>query len=260
MKKLYLFLMLIAGYNLAHAQADQSEGFKKEQLENKKAATEELLPKFASTDFSKIWTQTENQLVYGFIGDDYQRIRIKFTSVTKGQAPGTYNVTGKSMVKGNVDDFHGTLKITTVRKIKEVLPGMINIIKIEGIKGRYTMVGDYTLSENKNQAHAGMFKGAFRSDFYVDKDNKILYDNLQSLLGTYNNNQFMGSWIAYKDIAEQVCNWGDYRIPNAEDLDKGTGEFTPAPTYKKNGWETLHDASDNEKKSKLVEDAKWWVK
>ncbi|HTH82749.1 MAG TPA: hypothetical protein VL490_07425 [Mucilaginibacter sp.] len=260
MKKLCLFLLLIAACNLTFAQADQSEGFKKEQLENKKVAPEELLPKFVATDFSKIWTQTENQLVYGFIGDDYQRIRIKFTSVTKGQTPGTYNVTGKSMVKGNVDDFHGTLKITGIRKLKAVSKGLMTVYKIEGIKGQYTMVGDYTLSENKNQTHAGMFKGAFRSDFYVDKNNQISYDNLEAMLPKYNNNQFMGSWIAYKDNAEQICNWGDYRIPNADDLDKGAGEFTPAPAFKKNGWETLHDAGENEKKSKAIEDAKWWVK
>src|ERR1700710_2101423 len=99
MKK-FLFLMLIAGYNLAFGQTE-ADVFKKTQLENKKVIPDEVKQKFTAADLSKIWTQTENQHVYGFIGDDYQRIRVKFITVTKA-SPDTYNVYGKTMVKGNV--------------------------------------------------------------------------------------------------------------------------------------------------------------
>jgi hypothetical protein len=257
MKKL-IFLALLAVGNLAFGQTE-SEVFKKEQLEKKNVIPDEVKQKFATADFSKIWTHTENKFVYGFIGDDYQRIRIKFITVTK-TSPDTYTVYGKSMVKGNIDDFHGTIKIADIRKLKVASPGLENLYKIEGIKGQYIIVGDYSFAENKNQNHSGSFKGTFRSDFFVDKDNKINYDDLESMIEGYNNNQFAGSWIAYKGNLTQKCNWGDYRIPYSEDLDSGTSDFTPTDDFKKNGWETVHDSGDTEKKSKLIEDAKWWVR
>src|SRR5262245_16535570 len=50
-------------------------------------------------DFGSLWTETENSMVFGFIGDNYQRLRIKLISVTRQPGkPDTYTVTGKSMV------------------------------------------------------------------------------------------------------------------------------------------------------------------
>jgi hypothetical protein len=54
----------------------------------------------------------------GFIGLDYQRFHIAFLSATK-KTPWIYSLKGKTLVKGNICDFHGDIKIDRI----SVLPG-----------------------------------------------------------------------------------------------------------------------------------------
>ena len=53
----------------------------------------------------------------------------------------------------------------------------------------------------------------------------------------YRNNQFVGTWTSYKTGVKKVANWGICRIPCSGDLDWGAAEFSPAPEYRKYGWE-----------------------
>src|SRR5882757_964671 len=82
MKKLFTLVAFLAICNLVAGQTE-SESFKKKQLSNNALTSIELKDKFATNDFSSLWTHTENSSVYGLIGDNYQRIRVKFISVTK---------------------------------------------------------------------------------------------------------------------------------------------------------------------------------
>ena len=62
----------------------------------------------------------------------------------------------------------------------------------------------------------------------------------------------------------KICNWGDYRIPLCNDLDIGTGEFSPNPKYLKNGWSNYIKAYSNNSNQKVskeaqqIENEKWW--
>ena len=54
-------------------------------------------------NFAEIWTKTDNNLIYGIIGVDHQRILTKLLSIEKSSDnPTEYLVTGKSNVKGNI--------------------------------------------------------------------------------------------------------------------------------------------------------------
>jgi hypothetical protein len=86
---------------------------------------EKLLPtnkinEFLKYDFSELWLKTNNNLVYGILGDEYQRILIKLLTIEKNiNNPNEYFVYGKSSVKENVCEFVG--KCTILKSKRNVI-------------------------------------------------------------------------------------------------------------------------------------------
>lgn len=238
----------------------QGEKFKDEKNNNKELSKKALEDQLNKYDFSNLFNSIDNSVVYGFIGDNYQRIRIKFVNVTKDvQSPETYHIYGKSMVKGNIDEFTGTIKISSIRKFKALLHGCEDSYKYKGYKGESILLGDYSFSENKTQNHSGIFKGSFRSDFFIDKYSHISYDDIEYCSDSYINNQFVGQWIDYKTNLVKRCNWGDFRIPFSGDLDIGAGEFSPNEKYLKYGWQTRPELPEGQTdEAKRKEEPIWW--
>jgi hypothetical protein len=232
----------------------EAQRFKEKQLQYPYLLKTELKDQTTKYDFAWIFTYADNSIIYGFIGDNYQRIRIKFITVTKDTSdPGTYHIYGKSMVKNNIDEFSGTIKISAIRKFKPLQHGCEDESKYKGYKGEFILLGDYTFRENSTQNHAGVFKGSLRSDFFINKNDEIQYDDIEDCSDSYTNNQFVGQWTAYKGSVIKRCNWGDYRIPNSGNFDIGAGDFSPGGydgKYVQNGWQNLND--------ERIEKAKWW--
>lgn len=250
-----MLLLVLSGTALCQTTPEK---YKAKELSSDYLVKTEHKTQFVNKDLSVLWTSTDNSLVYGFIGDNYQRIRIKFTPATKDiKDPYTYNITGRSMVKNNICDFKGTLKVTNIRKIKTMSYGVDGEYKDKGIKAQYIVLGDHLLSENRSQKFSGQFKGAFRADLYLTTDGKIHYDNIDLNADGYSNDQFVGSWISYDKKVVKTCNWGDYRIPNSGDLDIGAAEFSPADKYLPFGWQTLRD-SYSKPQAKKEEHRDWW--
>jgi hypothetical protein len=132
-------------------------------------------------------------------------------------------------------------------------------IKTKALKDNYVISGSYSFSEDTTQAHSGIFKGDFQSNFYLDKNNKVHYDDIALGSDAYTNNQFVGEWIGYKSKLIKRCNWGDFRVPYSGDLDMGAGDFSPYDKYLKYGWQSVRDMySKNVEKAKQIEEAKWW--
>jgi hypothetical protein len=262
MKKALLTFIITFQFIGTFAQTD-AEKFRNENLGNTYRSPIELKNKFTRYDYSKLFTATDNVLVFGFIGDNFQRIRIKILSIAKDSSQAdTYNVYGKSMVKNNVDEFRGTIKITNIRKFKQTSYGVDDELKGKGIKGQYLIIGTYNFAEAATQEHAGIFKGCFTSGFYLDKNSMVHYDDIEKNADGYSNNQFVGQWISHNNKLVKKCNWGDYRIPNSKGFDIGAGEFSPADKYLSAGWQTVRDLHGNSAiaiKAKQVEHAKWWL-
>jgi hypothetical protein len=242
----------------------QSPGdyFNQSFLSEKHLAKGEFRDKMKVLDFNSIWTTTDNKQVYGFIGNNYQRLRIKLISVKKDPANATqYIVYGKSAVKGNICDFKGKLIITSIRKHRKIVYGVDDEFKNKELTGQYSIKGNYVFSENKTQLHVGLFKGVFQSEFYTTKDGRVHYDDINIASDSYINNQFTGLWLSYDGKNNKPCNWGDYRIPNSGKLDNGAGEFSPADHYLRFGWQTVRDAYNtgpNSAKAKKEEGRAWW--
>lgn len=58
-------------------------------LADKKLKPVELINRYKRYDFSALWLKTNNENVYGFIGGNYQRLRIKLLTVRPDpQQPG----------------------------------------------------------------------------------------------------------------------------------------------------------------------------
>jgi hypothetical protein len=231
----------------------ESENFKYKELSNRFLSIKEFKKDLIKYDFSRLLLNTDNSIVYGFIGNNYQRIRVKIISITKDTLTlDSYHVYGKSMVIGDIDEFNGTIKITHIKKFNPRLHGCEDEYKYKGYKGEFILLGDYNFQENPAQNHSGIFKGAFRSDFFIDKKNQIRYNDIENCSDSYTNNQFIGQWISYKGSLSKRCNWGDFRAPNSDDLDIGAGEFSPSDKYLKYGWQSVRDQNNK------IENFKWW--
>lgn len=239
---------------LASAQSNSAK-FKTDALKDENISPGDVKNEIIRLDIGSLLTRTENTSVMGFIGTNYQRIRVRIISVIRNNTtPEQYFVYGKTMVKDNVCEFQGTLKITAAYylKVSEITDGKQGFI-----------LGDYTFYESPAQKHVGQFRGSFKLTFYFDKQGQIQYDNIMGGGDGFSNNEFVGTWMGYGTTTSKPCNWGDSRIPMSGDLDKGSGEFTPNEKYIANGWQNYMDAyfgepGKNADDAKKKESAEWW--
>lgn len=208
---------------------DKDEVFQKNEID-----------KYVDYDFSILWNKTENNIIYGVIGDNYQRILIKFISVKRNEKnKSEYIVRGKSNVKSNICDFEGTITIVKIQELKKPKFGVDDEYKNAGIKSQGLLTAKYKFIENKNQKDTGEFHGTLQSIFYVDNKDLIQYNDIESYSDKYFNNIFVGIWKSNNSGKEKVCNWADYRVPNVNcDFDLGAGEISVSKKYSKNGWLT----------------------
>jgi hypothetical protein len=199
--------------------------------------TKDLTAQFINKyNFSKQLMPTTEFL--GFIDPKFQRMFIKFKSVTKDPSdPSVYLVKGTSKVKNNSCDFSGKIRVTEIEKINPMHYGVDDEYKDKGIKSEGVLHGDYEFAENEKQKYSGVFKGTMVMFWYVDHKSHLQLDDMEaSYSDSYKNNQYAGTWTENGKILEKQANWGEYRIPNSGDLDIGAGEFGADPKYSESGW------------------------
>lgn len=253
-----IFILLLAVG--VHGQTKNQAEWEKEILSDESVSNVEFKNNILKYDFAPLWMTTENSAVFGFIGDDFQRLRIKLLTVVKDKNnPDTYRVTGKSMVKNNINRFAGTIKITKARTLTKNSWGVDDEYKDQGIKNVGLIFAKYNFAEDKSQAGSGVFEGTLATYWYIDKTGEIKYDDIEAGADGFSNNPFVGTWKSYKTGAIKTANWGDYRIPQSGALDIGAGEFYPEKTYWKNGWQNYIDAySQQNEKARREEERAWW--
>ena len=193
---------------------------------------------FIKYDFSRLWLKTENSAVYGIIGKEYHRILIKFLMVEKNLINNNeYFVFGKSSVKGNVCEFIGKITIIKIQESARKYFGVDDEFKNQGIKTQGLLTAKYEFFENNQQNNSGYFSGILQTKWFLDKNDKMQYDDINSVSDGYFNNAFVGTWKMYNSNSEKICNWGDYRVPYTNcDFDIGTAELNISEKYLKNGW------------------------
>jgi hypothetical protein len=200
----------------------------------------------------------------GFIGANFQRFQIHFTSIKKNKTnPYEYDVLGKTKVNEKVCSFKGTFKVISAvfERNDEMKEIGFPLYKQATIKTKIT------LSENEKEVGTGIISGTLTTDVYLNEKGKLFYNALMFVADGFSNNQFEGQWTSYKANKTKKCNWGDYRIPQCDwqnGCDIGAGEFSISDKYLKNGWENYRLAwnSDPEKpevvKARKKEEEHWW--
>ncbi|GAB3636225.1 hypothetical protein GCM10027422_18150 [Hymenobacter arcticus] len=268
-RKLAFHLLFCLGALVSSAQTSQvtfplppeSVAYRRTQLAASDLRPTDKLSQYTNYDFSPLWLTASNEVVVGFIGPGYQRLRLKILTAQRDKAdPTRYQVTGKTQVLGYVSTFSGTIVMRQVRELRVLanrIDETVSPARQEGI-----LLANYELRENASQPKAGVFRGVMETDWYLDKQGKLTYDDIRTTGDGLCNNQFVGTWTSYTTKKALRCNWGDYRIPHSGDFDMGAGEFGPQPKYYANGWEyfaALYGGSEAarmqaEQKEKKV----WW--
>ena len=218
------------------------------------------LKEFNSYDFSTVILGLQMNNVFGTIGSSYKRIHVKITDVEKDQTnPDLYHVKGKSKVGSNIESFAGTIKLQTVKQIKdrELDDTMVSLpTTYQGI-----ISGIYEFKEPTDREHSGVFEGTYQAMFQiVEEDNKVYYNDLDLYRDSYINNVYQGFWTDYQTKEAKICKWADFRVPDVPaDFDLGAGEFSPNEKYNNKGWKTYNDAYlKNDKIALDAEEAAWW--
>ena len=257
MRKLELLGTILVFACAAYAQTDRERAdWARSVLESSRVSTEAEKARILKSNFAPLWTRLhDNDSVLGYIGENYQRMRIVILSATKQPSrPDTYDVVGRSMVKNVIRPFTGTLKIKQTASIE-----LDDDYKHEKVKEAGLVYGEYRFSENARQTNTGEFEGVFITNWIVDKNGQFKYDEVLIGADGYSNNQFAGTWTSYRTKVKRPASWGDSRIPVAGDLDIGAGEFFPDEKYVRNGWEGYRDAYVGQNKRALAEERRrWW--
>lgn len=180
-------------------------------------------------DFSRIW-QDPNYSILGAIGENYQKLGIKYISIIKNpENPNVYLVFGKSIVKNNVCDFQGKIEIIQNYVLKE---------PSSRYKSKGYIIANCIFYEDSAQNNVGYFKGVLRTDYGVNKDNSMEYPDDGDEPDSNYNNGFVGTWTDYKTKKSKLAHWGSDFVPLSNDLNvsQAVGDFIPNKKYLNNGW------------------------
>lgn len=232
------FRILIVVFFFSFQNYGQDNLCRKDILNGNQVFEKNQIDEYSKFDLSNLWMKTENELVYGIIGEDYQRILIKFVLVARTlNNPNEYLVYGKSSVKSSICDFIGKITIIKIQEFENDNFGVDDEYKKAEIKSQGLLTAKYEFFENKEQNHSGQFQGILQTKWYLDKDNLVKYNDINLNSDGYFNNSFIGTWKMYNSTIEKICNWGDYRVPYSKcDFDTGVGELSISEKYSKIGW------------------------
>lgn len=255
-------LIMLTGLNVS---AQIPEQLQQDFLLEDELNTENRLDHHLIKDFSSIWMTKNNDLVYGIIGEEHQRIRIKFISIIKDPFNNAeYVVYGKSMVKDVVCQFSGIIKIIEIKEVKKLHFGVDDEYQNEGIQAQGVLIAKYAFNEFKNQEFSGKFTGDLMSKWYLSENGELHYDDILSFADGYFNNMFLGYWTNHVTGRSKICNWADYRVPMAKgDFDIGAAEFSVSKKYWDKGWKDIsikHWPSEKaiDHSSESTTKKEWW--
>lgn len=197
-----------------------------------------LIENYSEYDFSDLLLPKSDFL--GFIGDDFKRVKIKFNQIKKSNNTATiYQVNGKYAVDKNNYNLKGTINTLEVKEYRNFHYGIDMMYADSSLQVQGIFLANYELKAYKNSKFIGTYSGTMSLSFYVDRNQNIRYDDIQKHSDGYINNAYTGHWKSRSQINTTICNWGEYRIPNANDLDIGVGEFSINPKYYNKGWKDL---------------------
>ena len=190
----------------------------------------------ATLDMEKVLNAEKSNFL-GFIGTNYKRLRITFTTIKKSEEnKDLYEVEGFSTVMNkNKRTFKGTFTLQSHYRLTAPAFDGDEPLKKGEAEGFSTF--SYTLKEDENLTATGVFKGEMLVLWYKAINKKPVYTELFIQSDGSRNYQFFRTWTSYKTKKNSIASWGEYRIPCSGDFDGGDGTFYPTPKYWQYGWE-----------------------
>ncbi|MFV0481305.1 MAG: hypothetical protein ACK5LP_04915 [Campylobacteraceae bacterium] len=229
-------------------------------------SSKEVKEEFLKYDFSSIYTQTSNDFIFGVMGNEMQRFKIKILAVSKDKDNASeYFVVGKTLRDdGKIREFSGVIIIDAMREImfpfiKEESLKNEDIQEAEQIDRAGILSAKYFFKEYGNSQTTGSFFGVLHSKWFLSKDGNMKYNDIRVDADGYFNNSFVGRFEEHSSKKRVGANWGDYRVPYVPcDFDIGEEHFLPSEKYIKNGWENYVNAKNGDKKAQEIESSSWW--
>ncbi|WP_298648581.1 hypothetical protein [uncultured Proteiniphilum sp.] len=189
--------------------------------------------KYLNYNFSDI---LKPRRILGIIGDNYQRLQIKFLSIKKMKV-----FHQNILFAGNLKSISAILKERlSLKKYKRLFVSeMDSIICIKAnTLFRECQPPDTFCMKIVRKIMRASLAEPCNLLWYIDNSKNLKYDDMFAFSDCYYNNAFVGTWQAYETSKKKICNFGEYRIPFIKpDLDVGSGEFYPNPKYKNNRWQ-----------------------
>lgn len=257
MKRLFTCWMLLLAVPLA-AQQPSEPGITLDILREKdlSAFWTGPLPEIDRADTTTLtWFERPEPL--GYIGPDYRRFRIRITSASRSDDdPQTYRLAGATRIGDTIRRFRGELHIDSLSRYAS------DVLSREwgGISCGWYLKGHYVLREDPRQPGSGILEGTHTLGIAVDAAGNLYYDTLMLVADGYSNNAWEGTRQSYATRIPEVCNWGDFRIPDSDRLDVGCGGFCPADEYLANGWQSYRDAWESDNNAAWAEETRrWWL-
>jgi hypothetical protein len=253
------FICLVHSLQFLMGQVDTS--FLRDFLLGDRLNATNIIASRKTLDFSTLWTQTPNSNVFGVIGTEHQRLRIKLLSVEKSIIePAVYNVKGKSYANGHICSFQGRIIIKEIRSVQNFHYGVDEVYMDSALHDQGVIIAEYKFVEDADQAHSGTFTGILYTKWYLDRTGQVRYDDIEMMSDGYMNNAYIGTWTSHRTRASKLSPWGDHRVPlSVRGFDIGAGEFSPSDEYLDKGWQSYRDAWLHEKEdARKIELSEWW--
>lgn len=224
-------LLAIASMVCIATSAQRSVDAVEKKIQKRHAGIEDVRGTL-DIDLSPVWI---NHGYIGFIGPDYQRLKVSISEVTRKEQQ-TYEL------RGRMESPHYSCDVKGELLVLHIYPKTLK--KTGHLKGEllYDVFGVYRLTETGSKS--GRFEGFVLSEV-LTQDGRAYPCGMDEADAKFRNNQFEGVWISDDSGLQKEANWGIGRIPDSGDLDIGEQMFKPAEKYWKSGWETYEqDARD----------------
>ncbi|WP_333577534.1 hypothetical protein [Sphingobacterium sp.] len=193
---------------------------------------------YEKIDFSSIWNKSKDSEIFGIIGEEHQRLKIYIVDIKQNEENGReYFIFGQFQIEEKIIPFNGTITLVNIYEYEKLYFGIDDERKNSGIKKQGVLIGKYQFNQRDEDKDFGLFQGKIYSKWFIDKDNRIQYDDIERFSDKYFNNAYVGTFKTVRNPFSKQCNWGDFRVPLAnEDFDIGEGDFKVADKYLDNGW------------------------
>ena len=193
----------------------------------------------------------------GFYGPNNYRVSFFFTKVERdAQRPEVYHIWGKNRYKKVITPFTGTCTFKQLTSLPDTTD-LEHPEKGQPLRG-YSVIGDYTLTEDPATKGAGVYSGKVMVDFFLTSRGKAELTISEPMMGGGTGNPtkgsgllFQGVWRDNKTGKIKVATWSsDFGVIMPHTLAKlglGGSDPTGIVALEKYGW-----------KDGGVDGEEWW--